>query len=94
MPRKTVTITTEQIEAALERLRSGTTTIKAEAEQLGVSYTALRRVLEQVVGLDTYFTLVAACKQRRMKLPPSKDFLTEQVEDAASIVDTQQGKTA
>jgi hypothetical protein len=74
---RSIVITTEQVQAIIDRLRSGTTTIKAESEALGLSYTALRRVLEQVVGLDTYFTLVAACKQRRMKLAPSKDFLHE-----------------
>ena len=72
-----ITITTEQVQGIIARLLAGTTTVKDEAAQLGLSYQALRNVLEQVVGIEAYLTAVTQARLKRMKLPPSRDFLSE-----------------
>jgi hypothetical protein len=72
-----ITITTEQVEGIIARLLAGTTTVKDEAGQLGLSYQALRAMLEQVAGIETYFAAVTQARLKRMKLAPSKNFLKE-----------------
>jgi hypothetical protein len=72
-----VVITSEQVAGIIERLLAGTTTVKDEAAQLGLSYQALRAMLEQVAGIETYFAAVAQARLKRMKLPPSKNFLEQ-----------------
>jgi len=71
-----VTITTEQVQGVLDRLRAGGT-MKDEAENLGLTYTALRNVLAQVVGMEVYLAAMAAQRSKRAKLPPSRNFLEE-----------------
>lgn len=80
-PRRLV-ITTEQVQAMLERLRTGAT-MHDEAAQLGMTYNALRNMLEQLIGLDVYFTVMAEQRIKRCKLPPSKNFLVPETEKSA-----------
>lgn len=72
-----IVITTEQVQAIIERLRAGSSSMKAEAAQLGMGYAALRKVLEQVIGMDAYFTVIAEQRAKWAKLPPSPNFLKE-----------------
>ncbi len=74
-----IVITTEQVQAIIDRLRAGSTTMKAEAGRLGMSYNALRHMLEEVIGLDVYLAAMAQQRVKRAKLPPSRNFLTEPV---------------
>jgi hypothetical protein len=74
-----IVITTEQVQAMIDRLRAGSSSMKAEAAQLGMGYAALRHMLEQVIGLDVYLTVMTAQRVKRAKLPPSRNFLTEPV---------------
>ena len=74
-----IVLSTEQVQAIIDRLRAGSTTMKAEAKQIGMSYNALRHMLEQVIGLDAYLTVMAQQRVKRAKLPPSRNFLTEPV---------------
>jgi hypothetical protein len=56
--------------------------MKDEATQLGMGYPALRKMLEEVAGLNAYLTAMAEQRVKRAKLPPSRNFLAEPVEAA------------
>ena len=71
-----MTLTPNEVEAILHRLEAGGT-MKDESAQLGMSYAALRTMLEEVAGLNAYLTAMARQRLTRAKLPPSRDFLTE-----------------
>jgi len=76
-----MTLTTEQVQAILDRLEAGGT-MKEEAAQLGMSYNVLRTMLEEVAGLNAYLTAMAEQRVKRATLPPSRNFLAEPVEAA------------
>jgi len=84
-----MTLTTEQVQAVLDRLRAGST-MKEEAEQLGMTYYALRHALEQVIGIEGYLSLMAA---GLLRLPPSPNFLNEDAAPDPVTVGKPQGKT-
>jgi len=58
-----------------------------------LSYAALRRALEQVIGIEGYLSLMAAGLLRRATLPPSPNFLNEDAAPDPVTVGKPQGKT-
>jgi hypothetical protein len=83
---RSIVITTEQIQGVLDRIQNGST-VKAEAVLLGMGYQVLRRVLQQVMGIDAYLSLMAAGLVHRAKLPPSRSFLSDATTTTATGTD-------